>query len=468
MGDMRKSGFVNFMVVFLFGILLGEFFMEGEWLKLAVVGVVGFIAGWRYVDKWWIVVFGLLLGFSRLYFAYGLGPDDVEVNVGEVVLHGCVVEEVDARRDKVKYTIETEAFGRVLISAARYPVYEYGDCLAVSGELKRPETFEGFEYDKYLARYDIYHVIYRARILKVEGWKGNSVRAALYRFKGTMEERLNELFAEPYASLMAGLVLGSRRGIPEDLMEDFNTTGLTHIIAISGYNITLLVVAVGAVFGFLPRRWKVVCSCFFIVLFVMLVGAGAAVVRAGIMGGIGLLAVFFGRQYYVEIALFAAVFLMNLWNPKILLFDVGFQLSFLATCGLVWVSPRFEKYFLWLPEFFLLRQSVLMTMSAQVFALPVIVMNFERLSLVAPLANAFVLPFIPLAMIFGFLALIFGGVFAFCGSVVLAVVIFEVEIFSSLDFAAVEVSGMVWWMALVYYWWILNLFFKEKLPKIVP
>ncbi|MBT4056494.1 ComEC/Rec2 family competence protein, partial [Candidatus Peregrinibacteria bacterium] len=263
-------------------------------------------------------------------------------------------------------------------------------------------------------------------------------------FKGVFENRLGRLFPEPYSSLMAGLLLGSRKGIPADLMEDFNKTGLTHIVAISGYNITLVIIVVFGLFGFLTRKVRVVMATIFVVVFVILVGASSAVVRAGIMGIISLFAVYFGRKGEIYVSILLAAFLMNLWNPKIAVIDIGFQLSFLATLGLVYVSPWLEKapgllgkILGKVPRFFLIRENFVLTLSAQVFTLPVILKSFGRISLLCPISNVFVLPFIPFAMIFGFLAVVgsfvvegVGEGFAFVGYCFLDLIFFLVRFFA--------------------------------------
>ena len=138
----------------------------------------------------------------------------------------------------------------------------------VSGELQLPEAIEDFKYDKYLSRYSIYAVVYRARIDKISEGSGHVFLKWIYDFKNVFEGRLSRIFAEPHGSFMAGLILGSRKGIPEYLMDSFDTTGLTHIIAISGYNITLVIVVVSGIFSFLNRKMKVVASSFFIIVFV--------------------------------------------------------------------------------------------------------------------------------------------------------------------------------------------------------
>lgn len=483
---MQKSKlFIIFIISFLGGILLCEFFLEEEFIKMGACGLFGFLFLNEVREFSWkvfvIVVLGVALGFLRFFFSFEVGEEYLSNYVGNVSVRGCITTEVDVRDDKVKYTLDAYFIevederrpvrGKVLVNALRYPVYEFGDCLLVSGELQRPEKIEDFDYDKYLARYGIYSVMYQAEIEKLdENRKGNFIRVVrnmlygwIFELKGDFGMRLQRILAEPHASFMAGLILGSRKGIPEHLMTDFNTTGLTHIIAISGYNITLVIVIVSAMFGFLSRRKKVIASIIFIIVFVILVGMSAAVVRAAIMGCIGLIAIWFGRQYFVVISLFVAAFFMNLWNPKILVYDVGFQLSFLATCGLVFISPYFEKYFKWLPGFFGIREAVMMTLSAQVLALPIIILNFGRLSLISPFANVFVLPFIPLAMIFGFFAVsvsylwgFLGQIFGFIGYLILELMILFVKFFAAFKFASLEVSGFSWWMLWIYFYLVLK------------
>jgi competence protein ComEC len=228
----------------------------------------------------------------------------------------------------------------------------------------------------------------------------------------------------------------------------------------------LIIVVVGGFFSFLSRRLKIFFSAVFVVVFTVLVGASAAVVRAAIMGIISLLALFYGRPYLVMLALFIAAFLMNLWNPKIIVYDVGFQLSFLATFGLVTVSSKILKYFEWLPKFFGLREAIVMTLSAQIFALPIILLNFGRLSIISPIANVFVLPFIPLAMIFGFFSVllsvfsnVLGNIVGFFGYLVLELIIRFVSFFASFNFASVNLEWISWWMVLLYFFWLFKRIF---------
>lgn len=445
----KSKIFLMAMIGFMLGIFFGSLFVDNEFLRLIFLLIVALglalhvISGFR---VFCLIVLMVLLGVLRFFVSF-----DHYVEEGEVEFVACVRDEVDVRVDKVKYV-----FGEILVNADRYPVYDFGYCLEVSGYVERPEQIEDFAYDKYLARYGVYGVMNRAVVRKVG--EEFSVWKYFFRLKGWFEGRLSEVFAEPHGSFMAGLILGSRKGIPEDLIVDFNATGLTHIVAISGYNITLVILIVSGMFGFLTRRWKVVVSGFFVLLFVLFVGASAAVVRAGVMGVIGLMALYLGRDYVVEIALVAAAFVMSVWNPKILVYDVGFQLSFLATAGLIFVAPKLERFVQWVPDVFAVRESFLMTLSAQVLALPVILVNFERLSLISPIANIFVLPFIPLAMLLGFFSVFFGRIVGFFGYLVLETVVLLVEFFAKFKWASVEVGWFGFWMAFGYYllvgWWL--------------
>ena len=380
-----------------------------------------------------------------MWFDATYGAGNLEDFYEDVVMEACILDEVDVRRDKVKYSLSVrevdgqEVWGKVLLNYKRYPVYKYGDCLRVEGALKDPEVFDGFDYGKYLRRYGVSKVIGNPRFVeKIGQGEGWIFFEWIFKFKGVVEGRLNDLYKEPHSSFLAGLLLGSRKGIPDHLMEDFNRTGLTHIIAISGYNISLIIVIVGSLFSGLSRRWRVFASLIFIFVFTVLVGASAAVVRAAVMGGISLGALYFGRQYDVMRGLFVAAFLMNFWNPNIVLYDVGFQLSFLATMGIIKYADVLMGRLRFLPELFCVRESLAVTFAAQIYVLPLIVWQFGRVSIVSPLANLFVLPLIPWAMLTGFLSLVFGKSVGIVAYLLLEMMICVVKIFAGLSFASLN------------------------------
>ena len=238
---------------------------------------------------------------------------------------------------------------------------------------------------------------------------------------------------------MAGLLTGSRKGIPADLMESFNATGLTHIIAISGYNITIVIAIMSSLLFWLPLRWRFVPSILAIAIFTLFVGASAAVVRAAIMGILGLIALRSERISNVRLTLLWTAFFMLLWNPKYLWYDAGFQLSFLSVIGLVEIGPKLERYFTKVPQLLGIREALQMTVAAQISTAPLILFLFGRVSLISPIANVLVAPAIPFAMLFGFVGTalsfvwFFGGqLFAYLGWACLTWIICIAEMLSAI------------------------------------
>jgi competence protein ComEC len=329
---------------------------------------------------------------------------------------GVITDEPDKRPLQTKYTVSVQKMtdasgalhdgvtGNVLITDQRqWPVFEYGDHVTVHGKLQLPEPIDTFRYDQYLSRYNIYSLMYRGSISLTEEENLSLITKHLYRIKTVFESQINTLYPEPHASFMAGLLTGSRKGIPEDRMEDFNKTGLTHIIAISGYNITIVITVIMSALFWLPTKLRYGSSIIAIVLFTLFVGASAAVVRAAIMGILGLLALQEGHKTSALLSVLWTALLMISWNPKILWYDASFQLSFLAVIGLIEISPVLEPYLTRVPRTLAMRESLTMTIAAQIAATPLIILLFGRLSLISPITNLLVAPALPLAMLFGFM-----------------------------------------------------------------
>ena len=394
-----------------------------------------------------------------------------------VEVRGRIVAEPDRRPMQTKYTVEAEEIrlssgtlispvhGKVLATdASGWPEYSYGDAVVVRGTLEKPGKIEEFYYDRYLSRFGVYAVIYRASLENaptshVPGLSPLAkINGTLFAVKQTFESQINRLYAEPHASFMAGLLTGSRRGIPEHLMDVFNTTGLTHIIAISGYNITIIIAMIAGMLFWLPLKIRFFPAVVAIAIFTLFVGASAAVVRASIMGILGLLALQTGRQSEVRLTILWTLFLMLLWNPKELWYDAGFQLSFLAVLGLTEIAPHLDPIFQYIPKTLGMREVLQMTVAAQLSAVPLILFLFGRLSLIAPVANLLVAPFIPLAMLFGFCGTVasffwfpLGQLIGFIGWGCLEWIIFAAESLANFPFASLDLGKVSGITIFIYY-----------------
>jgi competence protein ComEC len=299
---------------------------------------------------------------------------------------------------------------------------DYGDRLTLSAEPGVPPQRADFSYRAYLERQDIYTYIVLPHVLSAEPGTGNPFYAAIYAFRDWALGEIYRIFPSPEAPLLAGILLGIDQAIPPDLTQAFQDTGTAHVIAISGFNIAILAALFSRLFGsFLTRGWATIAAILAVIFYTLLVGATPSVVRAAIMGSLALVAEQIGRRSTVINSLALSAGLMCLFNP-LLPWDASFQLSFLATLGLVTFGSRFQDGFTaWLNRSFPtlpaekitapIGEYVLLTLAAQLMTLPVILYHFQRLSLSSLLANPLILPVQPLLMILSGAAVLAGLVF---------------------------------------------------------
>ncbi|MBI5650620.1 MAG: ComEC/Rec2 family competence protein [Chloroflexi bacterium] len=348
--------------------------------------------------------------------------------------------------------------GLALVNAPREGDVRYGDRLQVYGEPATPPEFEDWSYKEYLARQNIHSLVRVYGGVKIlERDQGNPFFAALYAFRDRAHAAILTIFPEPAAALLAGILLGVESGIPRDLRDAFSATNTAHIVAISGFNIAIIA---GILTKFAQRvfpRGATLVVIGGLAVYTLLVGASASVVRAAVMGSLGVLALQVRRPNDALNALAVSAILMTAWNP-FTLYDMGFQLSFLATLGLIlYVTPltnAFEKFF---ARFFpsdrakqivgALGDSLIVTIAAQITTTPLIVFAFHRVSFVGLIANLLVLPAQPAVMILGgiamFVALVIqpiGQVLAWLALPFLEWTILIVQAFANLPNASIEVG----------------------------
>lgn len=331
-----------------------------------------------------------------------------------ITLEGVVDNEPDVRENTqhLVVAIQEPYSTKVLVHVARYESFAYGDTVRVQGKLRLPEPFgeDGrmFDYPHFLAKDGIGYEMSFAKVSKTGHGQGNPVWSALYSLKNTYTYGIGMALPEPAAGLGAGITAGDKRAMGGDLLTMFRDAGVIHIVVLSGYNIALVSTAVLFFLGRLSRRLGSGLGAVFIVLFVVATGGSAAAVRAGVMACVALFAYALHRPYHVARALIFAVAAMVLWNPYILLYDPGFQLSVISTIGIMYVSPLFEHYFARLPETLGVRSIMATTIGTQITVLPYLLYSTGNLSLVALPVNLLIVPLVPLAMFCTFVAGIAG------------------------------------------------------------
>lgn len=427
-----------------------------------------------------VLLVAISAGLLRMHIAQHEMHPYLQTQVGsEIHVEGSVVAEPDVRDGSQRITVEIDIEGdkqKILVVAEPYPTVRYGDIVSVSGVLAVPEPFssaEGrvFAYDAFLAKDEIFGIVYRPRI-EIIGTTNNlyaEVRRALSIARQHFFDAMEVALPEPHASLAQGLVMGGKQGLGAELLDAFTLAGLVHIVVLSGYNVMIVAEMVLRSLGFLQRRIAAIVALAVISLFVLAAGAGPASIRAGIMAGLSLLARFTNRTYDVVRALLAAMVLMLLHSPYLLVYDPGFQLSFIATVGLVVGVPILQPLFQWIPSVFI-RDMVTSTLAAQTAVLPLLLYQTGLFSLVSFPANILVLPAIPVAMLLSVVAAIAGmlapslaAVCALPAYLVLEYVIRAAEISATIPFAGISVPAFPFWVTLLAYTCLIVLVIERTL-----
>lgn len=445
-----KLNFIFLIVLILILVVLSIIFSKNKTILLI------YLAG--------IFVY-LGIGYFHWYVVKAL-PQKLPYN-NNVEIDGAVSEEPEISGEKINIIIDVKKVissendsnllgQKVLVRVNKYPEYKYGDLLKVFGKLEKPENFNGFDYQDYLMRFGIFSIINTTNVECIEPDYNKSIKSYLLNIKKKFKYSLEQSVSEPELSLAEGLILGVKGGFSKDLKEKMNQTGTTHIVVVSGQNMEI----VAKVFADLTKYWSNLLSTSVgiigLSLFTILTGATPSVMRAAVLASLFLVAKLVGRRKNIFIPLVFVGFVMVILNPLILKFDVGFQLSFMAMLGLIFITPIFNRLFIKLPE--IIREVVSSTMGAQLATLPIIMYNFGRLTLLAPVANALILLTVPSAMFFSFFTGLFGlfsiplaKISAIFSYPILKYIIFVIESFSKIPYNSVTINFASWIFVLIYY-----------------
>jgi len=411
----------------------------------------------------WCLIF-IVLGSWRFNGAQMVPAMDVSHYAGQtLVIEGMIVDDPEVASGTTKFVLQVKsvddqpsASGKVLVTLRKYPTYQYGNVVKITGKLSLPSEDSQTSYARYLSRYGIYAICSYPEVQIIKEFAGNWVWRRLYQVKHYFLQVTNQILPEPTAGLLSGLLLGISAVLPKNLLDGFNATGLTHIVALSGFNITIVAGAVVSLLRWLPLSIRLSVAVVVIWLFVLLTGGAPSAIRAALMGTLILLAGLVGRLADISISVCLTAAVMVLVNPKILGSDIGFQLSFLATLGIIYLNPVLQQVLYRWPA--LLRQFILPTISALVMVTPILAADFGRISLVAPLTNVLVVPLVPLAMLLGFWAVVGGIIQTDLGLVLgwiawapLRLIVVLTEYFRSFPWASINVKiapGV--WMVFYY------------------
>lgn len=420
---------------------------------------VGLISGYSYVDK----------SFNGNEYENQIGQQiDIEGIVAEDPVLS-VSGSFGGNHENQQLVLLPDGYKQLIKTSLYTPIPDVkkGDRVWIRGLVQLPENFSEFDYIGFLQLHEVYAMLKKPRVIVLHRAPANW-RTPLLSVRDYFVAK-SKMFPQKEGSIILGMLIGQRQNIPEDVSLAFKRTGLTHVVAVSGFNMTIIATAVGSLVWYLGRRATNILTLVVTFAFVVVTGATAAVVRAAIMAVLMVTAQLLGRQYTSLYALLLVCAIMVLQNPRIVMWDIGFQLSVGATFGVLVafkiqatsdMSGKTKSY---------LGEALRPTLGAIAFTAPIIAINFQTFSIIAPVANLVVLPFVSWIMLLGALAYlpIVGGAFVYPAQLLTSLVIFLTEKFSSIPFASITMIFPLWvWgvyyvCALVYVYVVIN----RQLPK---
>ncbi|MEJ2148805.1 MAG: ComEC/Rec2 family competence protein [Chloroflexota bacterium] len=452
------------------------------WLALGLPALAGVALAPRTDDEdaWtgfsWRTAFGcallFALGAARMALAiphFGAGDLASYNDQGFVTINGWLADAPDVRDTHVNLRLRAESItlddgetrpvkGLALVQAPRVESYRYGDPVSVRGQIGAPPESDEFSYRDYLARQGVYSLVQYADVTVIGERRGNPIRALALDFRTTAYQTIQRLLPDPQASLLAGILLGIESGISPAVRDAFNAVSATHVIAISGSNLVILAgVIQGITKRFAQKRLSAGLTIGGVLGYALFVGGDPAVMRAALMVTLALVSTQLGRQAWGFASLAFAGLLMTAINPQTL-WDVGFQLSFLSTLGLlIYVAPLqrgLERGLSTMLSAESARQVVLavsdaflVTIAAQITTAPIMAHTFGRFSVVALPVSFLIVPLQTPLMILGGLGVLaalvvwpVGQVLAWGSWLFLTLTIWIVRRFARLPFASLDVS----------------------------
>ena len=417
-----------------------------------------------------IFLFASLFGVGRMEYSK---PDSSQFasSIGKTItVTGTVDGEPNVKPGSQSFVLDTDSGVSVSVSTNAFSNVSYGDEVSVRGELDAPANFTTsagtqFDYVSYLYKDGILYVMRKADVTVVSHGHGSWILAQLMRFEDAILASYKKQLSTREANLLGGLVLGTKSSIDEGFRASLVATGTIHIIALSGFNVTIVANTLRAGIAEIPAlgpTFGTAAGIIGIMLFVAMTGLQSSAIRAGVMAVIALIARSNGRQYAAFRALMFAAGIMILYDPKYLVYDVSFQLSFLATLGILFLTPLLSDALHRVPEKVLyaipLRETIATTLGAQLSVLPFILYKMGTLSLIALPANMLVLPAIPISMglgaIVGFLGMLSPALsfpFAFATHLLLVYLIWIITFLAHVPFASIVIAQFPLWLCVALY-----------------
>ncbi len=396
---------------FIGGTLAAGFEFPTIWTVLffaAAISIFSLMGKWER-KEFFFILFLFAFGIFYYNFFFNLKESSQRIIFDKNIAFSGVVSkepQLSEKYQRLSVELRQPLAGEISVLASLSPEINYGDVIEAMGEIK-PATSKNQEPISFFPKFKI-----------TAGHQGSLIKEKLLSFKKTVIFQFKKFLPDDSAALLSGLTLGWRGDFTDEFKKEMSLSGTTHLVALSGYNITILVLVVAGAFSYLfSRRLTFWLTTAVICLFILMVGAESSVVRAALMGFLALVAKEAGRRFSIRNAIVLTAAAMVFIDPSTL-FDIGFQLSFMSLLGIVYLGPAIND-FLHIKEgsksFLSWRENAVTTLSGQLAVAPILIQVFGNFSLTSIAANVLILEFVPLTMLFGFLLAVFGSLFYYAG-----------------------------------------------------
>ena len=470
-------------IFFLLGIVLASFI--NNFLIITFAALLGFFYLFL-IDKKIIAFLFLFIIFGAIYFNLFSYFQFKNINIPyneNIKFEGIVTNARNGSVQQLEISLLGEYKGKINLKTTQYPQFNYGDKIEFEGTIKELSG----EYKNYYLTKSIVGEINFPAIKVISTDNGSFVKSQLFNLRTKIRNIFQSILSKEKAAFLAGITIGSREDFSKEFKEKMSLSGTTHLVALSGYNITVIILAASIFFSSI---FSVATSFYFniltVILFVIMTGAEASVVRAAIMGVIVVLSQRMERLSNPRNAIVVAALIMALFNPRVLVFDIGFQLSFAALIGIIYLAPVIKNIFsanggsasggkIFDKGFLSWKENAITTFSAQIFALPILLSNFGIFSLASIVANVLILEFIPVTMGIGFtiaflgmFSLFLAKILGYLVNIIISYEFFIINIFSKFSIPIkIESGNLYFWILYYLAIFAVVLIFREKDKELI-
>lgn len=406
----------------------------------------------------------LLIGMIRYEMSR---PEDFSIEKSKKTLFtGMISEEPIVRGDYQNIIIKNKDV-KVLSRVNVHPSYFYGQVVEINCSPKTPD--HKTTYGRYLLKDKIRFICYYPGVKIISNDNGNKFYTYLLQIKQKSRDIIERGLPDPEAQILSAMLLGYKNNISKELRDSFSKVGISHVVAISGMHlaiISIILIHLLIVFG-AWRKQAFYVTIVLLWIFILMIGAPASAMRAGVMISVVLWANYLGRISSVVGVLFFTASVLLLFNPLLLFGDIGFQLSFLAVLGILYLNGVLSSLFKKIPEFYGIKKILIVTLSAQIATLPLSVYYFGNMPILSLPINLLVIPLLPIILSIGIIIVFTGFVFEnisiFISWIVwpfLKVLLIIVDLFLLLPISYLYIEGVNFIFIFVFYIFLFYIIFR--------